>query len=301
MTRNGRPLAIAALGLLGAGVLAGSARADERPGPTWADFQKLQAEVKDQRQLIIQLMQSEQQRYDMLLKLIQTGGSAPLDKPAAAVALPPGPGAAPVRGGIAEALRPREAPRAAIEGQVRVAGGDAEAVYVYVDNHRGPPVKGRSVEIKQQGKQFHPNHAVVQIGTALTFPNLDSIFHNVFSNSGKNVFDLGTYRNGPSPRAVVMTEPGVVDLQCNMHEQMRGSVLVVPSKLYTKVRPDGSFRLEGVPTGRRRVVAWGPNLKPARQMIELDATGGRADFALEYTGPRALPNKLGQPYGSYKE
>lgn len=301
MNRN-RSHTLAMTALLGAGFLAPPARADERSsGPTWAEFQKLQAEVKDQRQLIIQLMQSEQQRYDMLLKLIQSGGSVP-DKvsASAAVPVPASPGASPRPGGV-DAVRAREVARTTIEGQVRVAGGDFEAVYVYVDNFRGPPARGRTVEIKQQGKQFHPSHAVVQIGTALTFPNLDTVFHNVFSNSGKNVFDLGTFRNGPSPRAVVMTEPGVVDLQCNMHEQMRGSVLVVPSKLFTRVRPDGSFRLEGVPTGRRRLVAWGPNLKPARQMIELDAAGGRAEFNLEHTGPRALPNKLGQPYGSYKE
>jgi hypothetical protein len=98
-----------------------------------------------------------------------------------------------------------------------------------------------------------------------------------------------------------MTAAGVVDVQCNMHESMRASVLVVPNRLYAKVRSDGTFRIEGVPTGSRRVVAWGPNLKPARQTIDLGAAGGRADFSLEYTGPKVLPNKLGQPYGSYKE
>jgi plastocyanin len=300
MIINGRSFVMGAL--LGSAMVAPSARAaDDRPGPTWAEFQKLQNEVKEQRQLIIQLMQSEQQRYDMLLKLIQTG-EGPAEKQGTPATAGAGGGGGPARAaGTVESTRTREPSRAVIEGQVRVSGGEAEAVYVYVDNFRGPPVRGRNVEIKQQGKQFHPTHAVVQIGTSLTFPNLDTIFHNVFSNSSKNVFDLGTFRSGPSPRAVVMTEPGVVDLQCNMHEQMRGSVLVVPSKLYTRVRPDGTFRLEGVPTGRRRVVAWGPNLKAARQMVELGPSGGRADFALEYTGPRVLPNKLGQPYGSYKE
>src|SRR6476646_3359185 len=46
--------------------------------PTRAEFNKLQAEVRDQRQLIIQMLQNEQQRYDVLLRLIQgqTGGGA---------------------------------------------------------------------------------------------------------------------------------------------------------------------------------------------------------------------------------
>jgi plastocyanin len=199
--------------------------------------------------------------------------------------------------------RPREAvhANATIEGSVKVSGGEAEAVYVYVDNVKGSPVRGKTVKIKQEGKQFAPSYAVVQVGTQLDFPNEDSIFHNVFSQSPRNGFDLGAYRAGPAPHPVTMTAPGVVDVQCNMHESMRAAVLVVPNKLFTKVRPDGTFRLEGVPTGSRRVVAWGPNLKPTRQTIDLGASGARADFSVEYTGPKVLPNKLGQPYGSYKE
>jgi plastocyanin len=281
--------------------------ADERPGPTWAEFQKLQTEVRDQRQLIIQLMQSEQQRYDTLLKLLQMNGGAPGERAAAAAAAaPPG---APAPAGTPRGMgpvgevptRPREPVHASIEGTVKVSGGEAEAVYVYVDNVKGSPVRGKTVQIKQEGKQFTPDYAVVQVGTQLDFPNADSIFHNVFSQSARNSFDLGAYRAGPAPRKVTMTAPGVVDVQCNMHESMRAEVLVVPNKLFTKVRPDGTFRLEGVPTGSRRVVAWGPNLKPARQTVDLGASGARADFAVEYTGPKVLPNKLGQPYGSYKE
>src|SRR4051794_35718671 len=109
--------------------------ADDRPGPSWAEFQKLQAEVRDQRQLIIQLMQGEQQRYDTLLKLLQMNGGAP--GAAAAAALPPSdptsPGAPRGMGpvtGVAPA-RPREPVHATIEGTVKVSGGDAEAVYVY--------------------------------------------------------------------------------------------------------------------------------------------------------------------------
>ena len=37
---------------------------------------KLQNEVREQRQLIVEMLQSEQQRYDMLLKLLRAGGGA---------------------------------------------------------------------------------------------------------------------------------------------------------------------------------------------------------------------------------
>jgi plastocyanin len=181
-----------------------------------------------------------------------------------------------------------------------VPGGDVRDVYVYVDNLRGPRVGG-TLEIKQENKQFTPRSAVVPLGTTVTFPNLDPIFHNVFSNSPTNSFDLGSYRAGDQTRSVVMTKPGVVDIYCNMHQRMSAHVLVVPSKFYVKVKADGTFKLDNVPVGLRSVVAWSPNLRPVQRKVDLTGAGARATFEMEYTDPQAHTNKLGQPYGSYNE
>ena len=284
--------ACAALAFAGAPALA--QEGGERAGPTWAEFVKLQQEVHEQRNLLIQLIQTEQQRYDMLLKLLGPGAQNATGLPALPAAPAP-----------AEEKRPRAPTRTleprtgVVEGKVDVPGGDVKDVYVYVDV-RGPRVN-QTLEIKQENKQFSPRTAVVQLGTTVTFPNLDPIFHNVFSNSPTNSFDLGSYRAGDQTRSVVMTKPGVVDVYCNMHQRMSAHVLVVPSKHYAKVRPDGSYRLEGVPLGARKVVAWSPNLKAVQRSVEVTAAGARATFAMEYTDPQAHTNKLGQPYGSYNE
>jgi plastocyanin len=298
--RTSKVFAGGAMGLLVAAVGPTAAGADAGPG--WAEYQKMQAELREQRQLIIQLMQSDQQRYELLLKLVH-GNAVPGERPPAGGAAAPATAAAQPRASSAAAdPSPRVRPESSgtIEGNVRVSGGSAEAVYVYVDV-KSPPVKGRTVQIKQEGKQFVPDHVVVQTGTSVLFPNMDPVFHNVFSNSPRNTFDLGTYRTGGPPKAVVMTEAGLVDVQCNIHEQMRAAVLVVPGKLYTRVRPDGTYRIEGVPLGHRRVAAWGPDLVVARRSVDVAPSGARADFALRHTAPRVLPNKLGQPYGSYQE
>jgi plastocyanin len=296
-----------ALGLAGFALLAGAVLSpetaiaqDRAAAPGWADYQKLEQELRDQRQLILQLMQNEQQRYDLLLKLIQSSGNAGQLPPAAAAKLAP----------MDAQLRPAAAAEAAgrarpigfgtVSGTVKVTGGEGGPVYVYVRNVNGAPARGQTLEIKQEGKQFIPAHAVVQTGTTITFPNLDGIFHNVFSNSSGNAFDLGTYRSGDTPRTVTMTRPGVVDVQCNIHEQMRARVLVVPSGHFTKVRPDGSFRLDGVPAGRRKLVAWGPNLKPAQHTVDVVTAGVHASFALQVSEAKVLPNKIGQAFGSYE-
>jgi plastocyanin len=167
---------------------------------------------------------------------------------------------------------------------------------------KGAPARGHSLEIRQKDKQFSPQVAVVQRGTTVVFPNMDAIFHNVFSPSGKNSFDLGSYRSGDTPRSVVLTTPGVVEVFCNIHARMNAMVLVVPSALYAKVAPDGTFRLENVPSGARKLVAWSPGAKPVQEKVEVGAgSAAQVAFTLEYEGAKAHTNKLGQPYGSYKE
>lgn len=309
MTRVTRPFAAVtlalALAVMGQPRAARAAEKD-RPPPTAADFARLEKEVAEQRQLIIQIMQSEQERYDILLKLLQ-GGGAGRGAPALP-ALPPAPGAAPSSGAV------REEPAASagagehearavgtVTGRVQSRGGSLKDAYVYVDLVRGSPAHGKTLEIKQKDKQFSPRVAVVQRGTSVVFPNLDAVYHNVFSTSGRNSFDLGAYRAGDTPRSVVLSTPGVVDVYCNIHSRMSASILVVPSTLYAKVNPDGSFRIENVPVGARKVVAWSPGSKPAQQKIEVGPSGGQASFVLDEEPVTAHLNKIGQPYGSYKE
>jgi len=278
--------------------------AGELPPPTGADFARLQKEVAEQRQLLIQMMQVEQQRYDMLLRLLQSGGSvspstlpAPPQPPTAG-----GTGAAPATTAAAtKAPGERGGGSGVVTGHVQVRSGALKDAYVYVDMVKGSGGRGHTFEIKQKDKQFSPQVAVVQKGTTVSFPNLDAVFHSVFSTSGRNSFDLGSYRSGDPARSATLTTPGVVEVFCNIHAKMNAAILVVPGPLYTKVAPDGSFRLENVPVGSRRIVAWTPNAKPVQQKVDVTAGGTQATFTLDLEGAKAHTNKLGQPYGSYKE
>ncbi|HVZ71938.1 MAG TPA: hypothetical protein VHJ20_06145 [Polyangia bacterium] len=280
-------------------LVAGPARAQDDAPPTRAEFNKLQNDVKEQRALIIQLMQSEQQRYDMLLRLFQgQGGGVP---PAAIDEAAPAPASGATASAAPTPKRREPERRAAIDGKVSVASGSLEDVYVYVDGLRGPPARGKSIEIKQEGRQFSPRLAVVQAGTTAVFPNFDSVFHNVFSTSPRNSFDLGAYRAGDKPRSVTLTSPGVVDVFCNMHQKMSASILVVPNTMFTKVHADGTFHIDNVPVGPRKIVAWSPHAKVAQQRIELPPQGAQVSFSLEASEAHAHMNKLGQAYGSYRD
>ena len=269
--------------------------------PTAAEFARLEREVAEQRQLIIQMLQIEQDRYTILLKLLQTGGQIPPGTTLPGVPSLPLPGHAAAPSAEPEAPARESTSLAVVTGHVQSRDGSLKDAYVYLDQVRGSSAHGRTLEIKQKDKQFSPQVAVVQRGTNVVFPNFDAIYHNVFSTSGRNSFDLGAYRAGETPRAVVLSTPGVVDVFCNIHARMNAAILVVPSSVYTKVGADGSFRLENVPVGSRKLVAWSPNAKPAQQRVEVTAAGGQASFTLDTLAPAAHANKLGQPYGSYKD
>jgi plastocyanin len=296
-------LTVLALALFGVrrGHAAPAARpAKPPPQDTAAEVARLRAEVADQKQLIMQLVRIEQEHYDLLLRLIQ-GRASVADVPPSSAAAPAAPTVAPQAPAPAASATRAAARTGALRGKIAFPGGSFKDVYVYVENVKSPPAHGHTFEIAQRDKQFVPEVAVVQRGTRVVFPNYDSVFHNVFSPTARHPFDLGSYRAGDAPKSVEMTATGVIDVFCNMHSRMHASVLVVPSALYARVAPDGSFQLEGVPTGARKVVVWSPHSRPTEQTVDVGAGGADVSFQLEVQPEAAHNNKLGQPYGSYKD
>jgi plastocyanin len=144
------------------------------------------------------------------------------------------------------------------------------------------PATTQPAVLEQQGLQFRPAVLAVQVGTPVIFPNKDPIYHSVFSYSAAKKFDLGRYRTGEEPPAVVFDKPGTVSLFCEVHDHMRGSIVVVDSPHFVRTDAQGNFRLEGLPAGAHSFRVWlGPKetvehtveLKPG-QTLTVDWTGG---------------------------
>ena len=267
------------------------------------EIDRLKQELADQRQLILQLMQAEQQRYDVVLKYLRAGGAGDTS----ALPPPPSPSAVmPKSGATASGSEPSKDSggsgheAATVTGRVKTSGGQIGEAYVYIDGLRSS-ARGHTVEIKQRDKQFAPRVVVVPLGTKLVFPNQDTVIHNVFSTASGNSFDLGSVKGGETSPPVVLLKPGPVEIFCNIHSKMRADVLVVPNNHWARVAADGSFSLSGVPVGSRKVVLWSPTLKPVSQQVDVTPKGGTVTFSSEAMSVRPHLNKRGQAYGSYDE
>jgi len=116
----------------------------------------------------------------------------------------------------------------------------------------GKPVR---VELQQQGQQFAPRLQVVPVGSTVSFPNADPLFHNVFSLSGAKKFDLGYYPAGQT-RVVTFDEPGIVQVYCHLHPNMYAAIVVVPNRWYAQPNKDGTFSIHDVPPGAYKLVTW---------------------------------------------
>jgi plastocyanin len=116
----------------------------------------------------------------------------------------------------------------------------------------GAPVRAT---LTQKGLRFHPEIVVVPVGSTVSFPNEDPIFHNVFSLSKAKHFDLGYYPKGQT-RFVKFDRPGVVQVYCHIHADMSAAILVVPSSWWTRPTADGGFSLKSIPPGSYELVAW---------------------------------------------
>jgi plastocyanin len=132
---------------------------------------------------------------------------------------------------------------------------DASQVVVWLEGARRSAEGGVRASMKSEKKRFTPRVIVVSRQGLVDFPNVDPIYHNVFSVSGANRFDLGLYRAGAS-KEKKFEESGLVRVYCNIHPQMVGFVMVVDSDFAAVTGADGSFRFEGVPIGPARLRLW---------------------------------------------
>ena len=167
----------------------------------------------------------------------------------------------------------------------KVSGVTGESV-VYIDTIAGKtfPAPAEHPVIDQKGLLFQPHINVVLVGTTVEFLNSDKVAHNVFWPSlmqgtkklpGKN---LGTWPTGEK-RPFKFDQVGVAALLCNVHPEMAGYVVVVPTPYHAVTDKSGNYKIENVPDGQYNVVAWHEGAKTSTKAVTV-AGDTKADLTV---------------------
>ncbi|MBI2512486.1 MAG: carboxypeptidase regulatory-like domain-containing protein [Opitutae bacterium] len=142
---------------------------------------------------------------------------------------------------------------------------------VYLEGKFAPPAAPRPpAQVGQENMSFVPTLLAIEAGTPVEFPNHDDVYHNIFSYSPTKRFDLGRYRKEDKPVPTVTFEtPGLVVLRCDIHEHMRGLILVLDTPHFVTTDAAGNFRLSGLPAGRFTLKAWRDSRTTLEREVEL--------------------------------
>jgi plastocyanin len=176
--------------------------------------------------------------------------------------------------GRVELPKPRTAPVVDARYMVVTKGGAVTTspplAVVYLEGSFSKPANPPTKEIIQKDLTFEPLLLPIQVGTKVKFPNLDDTYHNIFSYSPPKRFDLGRYRREERPvPSQVFDKPGLVTLRCDIHEHMRGLVLVVSTPHFVVSDTEGRYRLSGLPSGRFTLKAWLTSKSTMERQVDL--------------------------------
>lgn len=157
-----------------------------------------------------------------------------------------------------------------LTGTVEVAGKRVKHAVIWLDA-KAPdaPAPAARVVLDQRNISFVPQVLVVRVGTAVDFPNSDTVFHNVFSFRDGKKFDLGMYPTGTSKR-IVFDKPGLARLFCNIHPNMAAYVMAVDTPYYAMSDDRGAFTIAGVPPGTYTYHAWSAGETPLSGTVVVD-------------------------------
>jgi len=128
---------------------------------------------------------------------------------------------------------------------------------VYLDGSFPRPASLPMKDVAQKDLTFIPALLPIRVGTKVEFPSFDDTYHSIFSYSPAKRFDLGRYRPDERPIPIqVFDKPGLVTLRCDIHEHMRGLILVLSTPYFVMTDTNGHFRLSGLPAGHYTLKAW---------------------------------------------
>jgi plastocyanin len=174
-----------------------------------------------------------------------------------------------------------------IKGKVSVQGiKSAENIAVYVDviaEKKFDPPKDHVV-VDQKKMAFIPHVVAVQQGATVEFLNSDPVGHNVYwpsiSGNKKLSHNLGTWPKGEK-KPFQFNDVGTASLLCNVHPEMSGYIVVVPTPYFAVTDKEGNFEIKNIPAGKYTLKTWSEDGKPTTQAVDVNAATATVELTVK--------------------
>jgi plastocyanin len=160
------------------------------------------------------------------------------------------------------------------EGAVR---GQAVVYFENAPETVEAPADAPHARMDQKDEAFVPHLLAIIAGTIVDFPNLDPVYHNVFSLSPTRRFDLGRYAVGHS-KAIRFEHPGIVRVFCDIHSHMSAFILVFDHRFFAVTDDDGRYHIDRVPPGTYKVTAWYEGVAQRTLTVTVPTSGATVDL-----------------------
>jgi len=173
-----------------------------------------------------------------------------------------------------------------VKGKVTTTGlKSAENIVVYIDTIPGRkfdhPTQHMAVD--QRNMLFVPRTMVILQGTTVDFLNHDNVAHNVYwpsINGDKRFRHSMTIVSPNQQKSFQFDNVGAAELLCNIHPEMIGYVVVVPTPYFALTSNDGTFSMKNVPPGTYTLKTWSEDGKPTTQKITTGDGATNADITV---------------------
>lgn len=144
-----------------------------------------------------------------------------------------------------------------------------------------PLTKNRTMD--QREATFIPRVLPVTQGTIVEFINNDPFYHNVFSLTPGNEFNIGRRMRGEVVQKKIGERKieglGEVKIFCDIHTQMSAVILSLDTPYFVKPDASGKYELKNLPEGRYEIRVYHPDLMPVIERMELKGKMSK-DFTL---------------------
>jgi plastocyanin len=172
-----------------------------------------------------------------------------------------------------------------VKGKVSAEGlSSTEGIAVYIDaipdKKFDPPAQHATVD--QRNMKFIPQTVVIVRATTVDFLNSDQVPHNVYWPSvggNKALRHSLTIISPGEKKSFQFDNLGAVQLLCNMHSDMVGYIVVVPTPYFALTGGDGTFTIKDVPPGTYTLKTWSAEGKPTAQTITVAGGDTKVELA----------------------